>query len=209
MQLVEESVTLLSMTSNPYRLIFDAGTRAYRSERRKLLDSPDPDRPEFREFLRMLIRKGHESVIEHVQFTFVIVCDRGVSHEEVRHRLQSVTQESTRFCNYADGRFGSEIAVVRPPGLEGGTLDTWFRACMAAEEAYLALCAEGVAPQIARSVLPTCLKTELAVTMNAREIRHFIRLRTSAAAHPQIAKIASMVREMVKKEMPEMVEDLP
>ena len=89
-------------------------------------------------FVAAIIRNGHESVIEHVSFTVKFIVDRGVSHEMVRHRLASYSQESTRYCNYSKGQFNGEITVIEPcflvPGTEGYNM--WYRACQMAEQYY-------------------------------------------------------------------------
>ena len=155
-------------------------------------------------FVRRLIKRGHLSVIEHESVTVRIVCDRGVSHEIVRHRIASYTQESTRFCNYAGNRFGGEITVIRPSFWDAKKTHKtayriWLGAMKQAEIAYIALVKAGARPEEARGVLPNSLKTELVVTMNLREWRHFLTLRTAAAAHPQMREIATgILREFVR-----------
>lgn len=136
----------------------------------------------------------HDAMLEFGDATFRIVCDRGVSHEIVRHRIASYAQESTRYCNYASEKRGGEIAVIMPPGLDEWQRREWEDAMLRAEAAYLNLVDHGAAPQIARSVLPTCLKTEICVKMNFREWLHFLKLRTAPAAHPQMREVAGMVR---------------
>lgn len=162
------------------------------------------------DFVRMLLKSGHESVLEHVSASVRVVTDRGVSHEIVRHRIASYSQESTRYCQY-----GNEIAVIRPPfpahgNSEFGTTpleQLWMKAMMTAEAVYLGMLEEGTTPQIARSVLPTCLKTELVMTMNLREWRHFFRLRLSPAAHPQMRELAALVLDLLKTRIPVVFEE--
>lgn len=143
-------------------------------------------------FLERILRSGHESVIEHEKITVLFRTDRGVTHEFVRHRLGSYSQESTRYCRYDRERFGREIAVIRPFFLAEGTpaYGIWESACQAAEEAYFALLDAGRSAQEARSVLPHSLKTELVMTCNFRQWRHFFRLRCAPAAHPQARQVA-------------------
>ena len=133
-------------------------------------------------------KNGHHSVLEHSSVTVRFICDRGVSHELVRHRLASFSQESTRYCNYSKGRFGSEITVVKPVRIQPDSLeyDIWEKACRAAEKAYFDLLEQGVRPENARSVLPTSLKTEVIATANLREWYHILDLRTARDAHPDI-----------------------
>lgn len=146
----------------------------------------------YTEFLKKIIKRGHEAVLEHSTVTAVVICDRGVSHEVVRHRVASYCQESTRYCNYSKGKFGEEITVVEPPFFEPGSsqYEVWARACDQAESAYFDLLIRGATPQEARSVLPNSLKTQLAITMNIREWRHFFRLRCGKGAHPQMIELA-------------------
>ena len=144
-------------------------------------------------FLRGIIKRGHEAVLEHATVTAVVICDRGISHEIVRHRIAAYCQESTRYCNYSKGKFGEEITVVEPFFWDENSAERriWKRACETAEIAYFDLLAEGATPQEARDVLPNSLKTQLAITMNIREWRHFFRLRCGKGAHPQMIELAS------------------
>lgn len=146
-------------------------------------------------FIAGIIKRGHESVLEHASITVRMICDRGVSHELVRHRIASYSQESTRYCNYADGKFGGEVAFIKPCFWERNDIlmDRWMGAMLAAEYTYKEMLSLGATPEEARSVLPNSLKTEVVVTMNVREWRHFFKLRTSAAAHPQMREIAGMM----------------
>lgn len=161
-------------------------------------------------FLAGIIRRGHESVLEHCSFTVKFICDRGVSHELVRHRLASYSQESTRYCNYSGDRFGKEITVIEPCFLEPGSggYNLWKNGCLAAESAYFALLDWGCAPQEARSVLPNSLKTEVVMTANIREWRHFLRLRCSPAAHPQMLEVATQLCELLHERVPVLFDDI-
>ena len=186
MKIVKPSAVLVSITAMAEQLIEDCGRVCYKSEDRITDDSAHA-------FIATIMHNGHESVIEHAVATFRIVCDRGVSHEIVRHRIASYSQESTRYCNYAKDRFGGEISVIEPPGLTGEQRKCWHEAAQDAEYAYLNMIARGCSPQIARSVLPLCTKTEIVMTANMREWRHFLMLRTSKRAHPQMIEIAEMI----------------
>jgi len=158
-------------------------------------------------FVKMLIDSGHESTIEHVSLTVHIITDRGVSHELVRHRIASFTQESTRYCNYSKGKFGSELTVIMPP-LQPVELSEWKITIQAIEASYLRLINEGVSSQLARLVLPHSLKTELYMTMNFREWRHFFKLRTSPKAHPQMRELALGMLNNLKHMVPVIFEDI-
>jgi len=136
--------------------------------------------------------------------------DRGVSHEIVRHRLASYCQESTRYCNYSGDRFGNEITVIKPYFLTEGTngYKKWAEACETAEREYFTLLEWGCTPQEARAVLPNSLKTELIMTANLREWRHFFKLRTSPAAHPQMYEVTIPLLKEVQEKIPVVFEDL-
>lgn len=155
-------------------------------------------------FVKMLIERGHEAMIEHIHISVRIICDRGVSHEIVRHRIASYAQESTRYCNYSKDKFGNEITVIEPNFWEDKPecKQIWEQAMRQSEEAYLKLIELGASPQEARSVLPNSLKTEIVVTMNLREWRHFFKLRTDKSAHPQIREIAIPLLQAFKEKIP-------
>lgn len=149
-------------------------------------------------FIRGIIKRGHESVIEHQNITVKVICDRGVTHEIVRHRIASYSQESTRYCNYTSDKFSNQISCIDIATGFHYDMDNktdrrkwqiWNDAMEAAEKYYFQLIEAGAKPEEARSVLPNSLKTEIVMTMDLREWRHFIRLRGSRAAHPQIAEI--------------------
>ncbi len=191
-----------------------AGRTCYKSEAKVTPESA-------RSFVAMLIKRGHESVLEHEKITVRIVCDRGVTHELVRHRIASYSQESTRYCKYADG-----IQVIKPPFFDeqektvycvapdGDTplplnrAQVWAMAMQMSEWAYLTLLELGASAQEARSVLPNSLKTEIVVTMNLREWRHFFRLRTTPAAHPQMREIAVPLLKEFKACVPVVFDDI-
>lgn len=159
-------------------------------------------------FAKDIISRGHEAVLEHCSFTVKFIVDRGVSHEIVRHRVASFCQESTRYCNYSKDKFGNEITVILPCFFDTGmgtssnstVYTTWKHSCEVAERAYFNLLEMGATPQEARSVLPNSLKTEVVMTANIREWRHFFKLRTSKAAHPQMREVAiPLLKELQKK----------
>lgn len=179
-----------------------AGRTCYKSEDKITEDSA-------REFVRMIIKRGHESVLEHEKVTVRIICDRGVSHEIVRHRLASYSQESTRYCNYSADKFGNKVSVIdMTKYLPGDSFLTWMLAMNAASGAYARLIELGVSPQIARSVLPNALKTEIVVTCNLREWRHIFKLRTSQAAHPQMREIMVPLLAEFKRMIPVVFDDI-
>lgn len=129
----------------------------------------------------------------HEDISVKFICDRGVTHEIVRHRPASFCQESTRYCNYRNGKFGGEITVIKPCFFKENSTRylNWFVACESAETAYNAILEDGGTPQEARDVLPNSLKTELIMTAPLMEWCHFFNLRMSPAAHPQMQEVAS------------------
>jgi len=202
---------------DPFEIIEIAGRTCYKSELKK------GDWEETKRFVSNLIKRGHESVIEHFSVTVKFIVDRGVSHELVRHRLCSFSQESTRYCNYSGG-----VTFVIPPwvNIEPGEYESintytayvgdlkladaaWFEQMYKAEKCYqMMLKTFGWTPQQARSVLPNSLKTEIVMTANLREWRHVLKLRTSQAAHPQMREIMVPLLVEFRKLIPVVFDDL-
>lgn len=161
-----------------------------------------------RVFIRKLIDMGHESVIEHVFISVKFICDRGVTHELVRHRLVSFTQESTRYCDYSK----SGVTFIRPvfwdSEEESEQYRRWKDAMLAAEAYYNALISHGASPEKARTVLPNSTKTEIVTTANLREWRHILRQRTSKAAHPQMRQLMIPLLNDFKRLIPVIFDDI-
>jgi thymidylate synthase (FAD) len=205
MILVKPSATILSVSVYPLQLIEEAGRTCYKSED-KITHESAPI------FVAAILKRQHESVIEHASATVRFVCDRGVSHEIVRHRLASYSQESTRYCDYHKG----EVTFVIPPWIcidenKRGTNTTsvvWLEAMESAETSYKYLRAFGWKPEQARAVLPNSLKTELVMTANLREWRHFFRLRTAPAAHPQMREVAIPLLLEMQHRIPVVFDDI-
>ena len=205
MKIIEPSVELINAPSYETLMatIEAAGRTCYKSESKISEGSAE-------KFIRGIIKRGHEAVIEHGSLSVRFVCDRGVSHEIVRHRIAAYCQESTRYCNYSKGDFGGEITVVKPVYLAEDTpvYRIWKRSCETAEIAYFDLLNEGCTAQEARAVLPNSLKTEVVMTADIREWRHFIKLRNSPAAHPQMREVAGMLAVLFKNNYPVFFEDI-
>ena len=146
----------------------------------------------------------------HEDISVKFICDRGISHEIVRHRPASFCQESTRYCNYSKDGFGGEITVIKPMSFDcsDSPYRIWKRSCENAETAYFDLLNEGCTPQEARSVLPNSLKTEVVMTADMREWRHFIRLRCAPAAHPDMRVVAGLLYDLLKSTYPVFFEDI-
>lgn len=205
MKIIKPSVDFITPINGSTILsrIEECGRVCYKSEGRIAPGSAEG-------FCRNIIKNGHEAVLEHCSFTVRFIVDRGVSHEIVRHRLASYCQESTRYCNYANDQFGAEITVIEPCYLAKNTqaYAVWRRSCEAAERAYFRLLNIGLMPQEARAVLPNSLKTELCMTANIREWRHFLRLRCSPAAHPQMREVATQLLFLCHDAIPVLFDDI-
>ena len=205
MKVVEPKVEFINppVYENLLSLIELAGRTCYKSEHKIAGDSAV-------QFIRNIVKRGHEAVLEHGSITVRFTCDRGVSHEIVRHRLAAYCQESTRYCNYSKDGFGGEISVIAPSTLEYGRrgYELWALACEDAEKAYFNLLNWGSSPQEARAVLPNSLKTEVVMTANLREWRHFLRLRCSPAAHPDMRVVATMLLGLLQSSYPVFFEDI-
>ena len=161
-------------------------------------------------FVGNIIKRGHEAVLEHASVTVKFVVDRGVSHEIVRHRLAAYCQESTRYCNYSKDGFGRQVTFIQPHFLDRGTRgwELWVLACEQAEKAYFDLLNWGCSPQEARAVLPNSLKTEVVMTANLREWRHFFKLRTAPAAHPQMREVTIPLLRRMQELIPVVFDDI-
>ena len=176
------------------------GRVCYKSEDKATEDSA-------KKFIANIIKIGHESVLEHEKVTARIICDRGVTHEIVRHRIGSYSQESTRYCDYNKA---GDIIVIEPCFWNNSYPKylIWKRAMEDCEKAYNELIRLGATPQEARSVLPNSLKTEIVITYNLREWRHFFKLRCSKKAHPQMREVAVPLLAEFKKLIPVIFDDI-
>jgi thymidylate synthase (FAD) len=181
------------------KLIEIAGRTAYKSEDKITPDSYD-------KFIRGIISRGHEAVIEFGSMAVKFVTDRGVSHELVRHRMCSFLQESTRYCNYGGG-----ITVVAPSTMSLWPADVqnlWIESCRKAEREYMDMLNYGLKPQQARAVLPNSLKTEIVIRANFREWRHIFKLRCAKTAHPDMQALMIPLRDKCIKILPCVFADL-
>ena len=183
------------------------GRTCYKSEGNITEDSAE-------RFVKSIIARGHESVLEHVSISVRVICDRGVSHEIVRHRIASYSQESTRYCNYSKDKFGNEVTFIKPCFWNDENVHRafeyklWKSECERIEQTYFTLIRNGATPQEARSILPNSIKTEIVMTMNLREWRHFFKLRCDKAAHPQMREVANMILDIFKEKLPVIFRDL-
>lgn len=198
------------------------GRVCYKSENRITKDSAE-------RFVKSILDRGHESVLEHASVSVRVICDRGVSHEIVRHRVASYSQESTRYCNYSQDKFGDELTFIMPSWFKSSIEDLniyanigaffckignageriWVDTLRSAEISYFTLLENcNWTPEQARSILPNSLKTEIVITMNLREWRHFFKLRCAKAAHPQMREVANMILKEFKSNIPIVFDDI-
>ena len=203
MKIVEPSATILHPDPLDEHLILQQieqyGRTAYKSEDRITSDSAVT-------FVKKLIISGHESVLEHINITVRFVCDRGVSHELVRHRIAAYTQESTRWVNYQK----RGVEVIKPLFWKEDSIQwaAWVNAMVLSEFAYNHLLELGASPQQARSVLPNSLKTEIVATMNVRQWRHVLRQRTATGVHPQMREVMGLLLEQLQATLPTLFMDI-
>lgn len=218
MKIVKPECTLLTEVdeNTVLSLLETAGRTCYQSLDRRKDGSAQ-------KLVSAILSSGHESVIEHFNISVLITCDRGVSHEIVRHRLASYSQESTRYCNYDRDKFGHQITYI---DISGGIeldrtmaglsdqqtaqiMEEWMSACEDAQKHYMKLLELGASAQIARSVLNNSTKTSIVMTMNLRSWRHFFLLRCAHDAHPQMRELALPMLALFKKKLPAIFEDIP
>ena len=200
MQIIEQYWEFLQKPEFPAKIIETAGRVCYKSED-KITDSSSE------KFLKMILKSGHESVIEHVSATVRFVTNRGVTHELVRHRLCAFSQESTRYVNYKN----KKMEFIRPvwwEELQEEEKEIWLNQMERAEEDYIKLIDLKMKPERAREILPNSLKTEIVTTANFREWRHIFNLRCSRKAHPQMRALMLDCLKGFQKEFPYIFDDI-
>lgn len=197
---MEQDIQLVNYKyKDPMDLLQDIeriGRVCYKSEHRITSSSAAP-------FVRNIITRGHESVLEHISITVRFVTDRAIANELVRHRIAAYSQESTRYCNYKD-----KIEFIYPKNVSDKQLQLIMEACACAATTYRALIADGATPEVARDVLPLCTKTELIATYNLREWRHILRLRTDKAAHPKMRELMQTLLQFFQGLVPIIFDDI-
>lgn len=166
----------------------------------------------YHEFIARLLSRDptHLSIIEHESMRVRFISNRGFTHELVRHRLASFSQESTRYCNYSKGKFGSVITVIKPIYRKEGTEQyrVWKDAIEHIEKSYMKLLQLGERPEQARDILPIGLKTEIIMTTNLRQWGHVFYLRTDKAAHPQMRQLMNPLLAEVRYRIPVLFDNL-
>ena len=197
---MEQDIQLVNYKyKDPMDLLQDIehiGRVCYKSEHRITNSSAAP-------FVRNIIARGHESVLEHISITVRFVTDRAIANELVRHRIAAYSQESTRYCNYKD-----KIEFIYPKNVSDKQLQLIMEACACAATTYQTLIADGATPEVARDVLPLCTKTELIATYNLREWRHILRLRTDKAAHPKMRELMQTLLQFFQGLVPIIFDDI-
>lgn len=197
---MEQDIQLVNYKyKDPMDLLQDIeriGRVCYKSEHRITNSSAAP-------FVRNIIARGHESVLEHISITVRFITDRAIANELVRHRIAAYSQESTRYCNYKD-----KIEFIYPKNVSDKQLQLIMEACACAATTYQALIADGATPEVARDVLPLCTKTELIATYNLREWRHILRLRTDKAAHPKMRELMQTLLQFFQGLVPIIFDDI-
>ena len=197
---MEQDIQLVNYRyKDPMDLLQDIeriGRVCYKSEHRITSSSAAP-------FVRNIIARGHESVLEHISITVRFITDRAIANELVRHRIAAYSQESTRYCNYKD-----KIEFIYPKNVSDKQLQLIMEACACAATTYQTLIADGATPEVARDVLPLCTKTELIATYNLREWRHILRLRTDKAAHPKMRELMQTLLQFFQGLVPIIFDDI-
>lgn len=205
MKVVNASYKILTPISNrgadELKRIELIGRTCYKSEDKITDNSAE-------EFVGMLIKRGHEAMIEHSYLSVLFIVDRGVSHEMVRHRLASFAQESTRYCNYSKDKFGGEVTFIKPFFFDDVKYQRWLVAMASAESAYLDLLNAGASAQEARSVLPNSVKVQIVISANYREWRNIFKLRTAKAAHPQMREVMIPLLKELQEKIPVVFDDI-
>lgn len=201
-------VNMLRMTNQNGRYIISGNVRMWRDFMRRisaavvfypldlfrgiLFDDVNKSPSNIRTSARIITSdqlRTDDEINTHKTQTVKFVVDRGISHEIVRHRTASFSQESTRYCNYI-----GDVTFIKPPFFDGLNALRWIDTMQFAEEVYNLLIAKGAKPQEARAVLPNSTKTEIIMTANVECWKHFFELRTAAGAHPQMRQIAEPLK---------------
>lgn len=201
MKVVKQSVSLVG-SINEYSVYNKLEEFARISHRSEIPDVSDGL------FLAKLIRMGHMSIFEHYSVSMNIVTNRAIQNEFVRHRIAAFTVESTRYCNYSKGKFGSELSFIKPHwmNLQDVNASNWTRTMQHIENVYLNMLKGGLKAEDARGILPMDLKTELFVTMNLRSWLNFLELRLDKSSHPQMIEIATYIYNILNGGLPKIME---
>lgn len=205
MKIVKQSFEIISPVdrASVMKHLEICGRKSYKSEH--LITETSADK-----FVRARVQTEHYTILEHFSVTVSIVTTRGVANALTRYRHSSPTQESTIYCNYSKGHFGREITIIDfADYLSPAALASQHKACAAAEQEYFNMLALGEPASLARSVLPTCLKTELAITANLSSWRHILSQRVPGRGDSPLTRdLARGLLQEFKKLLPVVFEDI-
>lgn len=182
----------------------NAGRICYKSEKKVTKES-------YNSFITNLIKRGHESVLEHFSLTIKFNCSIGISRELIRHRMASYSEMSTRYCNFTSDKFENKLTFIEPAWLKKAPksyIDVWKTSLSTSAITYRSLIYLDLTPQEARGVLPLDLKTEIYMTCNLRELRHILKLRTASGAHPDMKCLMIPLLKELKQKLPIIFEDI-
>ena len=187
-------------------LLESVGRNCYKSEDM----NSEHDFSKTQRFVKSIINKNHEGILEHASFTVRIITDRATQNQIVRHRMAAYCVESQRYCNYSKDKFNKEITFVKPLWVDGVDIEEslWYKGCQDSEAYYFGLITQGAKPEQARSVLNNSVKSEILMTCNLRQWRHFLKLRTSMHAQPEVRALARSMLDSFKEKLPTIFEDI-
>lgn len=203
LQPTAEIITPLN-TLNVYTHIENCGRTCYQSFDKITTDSAE-------KMIRMLIKSGHESVLEHFSVTTKILCDVGAYKDLTRHRHASFSIESTRYCAYNKDKFGNEIKFIQPVNIPQNTQEysIWLNTMQIIENNYMEMAKLNAKPDQLRMLLPHSTAAQVSMTANLREWRHILKLRTHPAAHPTVRQIMIQLLNQFKDKLPAVFADIP
>lgn len=205
MKIIKPSVELIWITPNAEKIVEMAGRLCYKSE-------PSITENSYISFIKNLIKNKHESVLEHAVACMKFITTRDATHQLVRHRLCSYSEMSQRYCNFSKEKFGSEIDIIQPEDIDElrdkNSYDNWYNSCKTSEFHYMNLLDNNINPEVARAVLPNCIKTEIVCTANFRQWRHMFKIRRHSSADKPIRLIMNLAFDILYKECPTVFEDL-
>lgn len=205
MKIIEPNVDIITPLDGDSILSFieNCGRTCYRSEDNITADSA-------KTMIKMLIKNGHESVLEHFNITIKATMDIGAYKDLTRHRHASFSIESTRYCNYSKGKFGKELTFIKPGNIDENSplYFEWVSLMEEIELTYRSMAELGAKPDQLRMILPHSTAAQVCMTANLREWRHILKLRTAKAAHPSVRQIMLKVLEKFKTNIPIVFDDI-
>ena len=229
MKLIKPSVKILTPVEDDkvIETIANVARTCYKSEANSTKEKDEA-------LVKRLIESKHEAMLEFVDITVKFTCSRAISHELIRHRLCSFAQESQRYCNYSKDKFDNEITFIIPSWLDipegnytwwdndwvdmnklqinlpdnNNSVNEWLHALHFTEQTYNILTSKGWKAEQAREVLPNSTKTEINMKANLREWRHFLNLRCSTAAHPDMRALALDLLKQLHRQIPIIFDDI-